>query len=55
MSSDADNLALAFALYGGAQPGDLHLLADIVAVGEGILGVIAERERKKKQDALVVD
>ncbi len=32
---------------GGAEPGDKHLAADIVAVDAGIVKVIAEHERRR--------
>ena len=35
--------------YGNAHPGDIHLLADVVAIDGEIIEVLPERERRKRR------
>jgi hypothetical protein len=46
MSAEAELLC---ACYGNAEPGDRHLLAEVVAVDGGIVRVIERRERRRQQ------
>ena len=46
----SDEVEVTFTFCGGdAEPDDEHLLADIVAVDNDIIAVIAERERRKRE------
>jgi hypothetical protein len=40
-------MADAVICYGGAQPGDTYLLADVVAIDSDILAWLEQRQRKQ--------